>query len=232
MCKSIDHILVFHVKHICFSLLVLIPLLGEGQAYFKLTDQPFLFKHSPDSSLQQWVTKELKRMKGLNSEEASFFYWVNYVRQHPIDFREEVLAPFLEQFPETKGKESNSLMRDLAVSASRPLLQYNPQLHTAALEQAMDLVSNNGQLSHNSRRGLSFAQRMKVAGITGCASENLYTGKNEPVLALIMLLLDLGLDPPGHRNNILNPGYTSMAVCIRPNRHDNTVVLVQEFGCK
>lgn len=222
----------FHVKHICCFLLLLLPFIGYSQAYFRLTDQPFLFTCAPDSNLQQWVTKELKGVKGISREESSFFYWVNHVRQHPLDFRDKVLNPFLEQFPETKGKEATTLVKELTVSVSRPPLQYNTQLHSAAFDQALDLVSTNGQLSHYSKRGLSFAQRMKVAGITGCASENLYTGKNDPVLALIMLLLDLGLDPPGHRNNILNASFTSMAVSIRTNRHDNSVVLVQDFGCK
>jgi uncharacterized protein YkwD len=46
-----------------------------------------------------------------------------------------------------------------------------------------------------------------------------------------MLLLDLGVDPPGHRINILDANYKSMSVVIVviPNTAD--VVLVQDFGC-
>ena len=222
----------FHVKHISSILFFLIPFLGQTQAYFKLTDQPFYFDCPVDSNIQDWVTKESRYVKGLSVEESSFFYWVNFVRQRPADFSTHVLAPFLQQFPEANGKEANSLMYDLSLPASRLLLQYSTQLHPAALDHASDLVDNGGKLSHDSKKGVSFAQRMKIAGITACASENLYTGKNDSVLALLMLLLDLGLDPPGHRRNILNPIYSSMAVSIRRNKKDSTVVLVQEFGCK
>jgi hypothetical protein len=221
----------FHVKHILL-LLFLIPFFGRTQAYFKLTDQPFYFDCPVDTNIQDWVTKETRKVKRLSVEESSFFYWVNFVRQRPADFSTHVLAPFLQQFPEAKGKEANSLIKDLSLSSSRPLLHYSTQLHPATLDHATDLVDNGGQLSHHSRRGISFAQRMKIAGIAGCASENLYTGKNDPLLALIMLLLDLGLDPPGHRTNILNPNYLSMAVTIRPNKKDSSMVLVQDFGCK
>jgi hypothetical protein len=222
----------FHVKHFKLLLLCLLPFIGYSQAYFKLTDQPFLFDCPVDTSIQQWVSREVKKAKGLSAEETSFFYWVNFVRQHPTAFSHHVLMPFLEQFPETKGIEANTLINDLSVPTSRPLLHFSTQLQPTSLDQALDLVGNNGQLSHYSKKGLSFSQRMKIAGIVGCASENLYTGKNDPVLALLMLLLDLGLDPPGHRLNILNPVYLSMAVSIRANKHDSTVVLVQTFGCK
>lgn len=222
----------FHVKHISCIFLFLIPFFGQSQAYFKLTDQPFYFDCPVDTNIQHWVAREFKKVKGLSPEESSFFYWVNFVRHRPADFSTYVLAPFLQQFPEVKGKEANTLIYDLSSFTSRPLLQFSIQLHPATLDHAIDLVGNGGQLSHYSRKGVSFSQRMKIAGITGCASENLYTGKNDPVLALIMLLLDLGLDPPGHRINMLNPVYSSMAVSIRPNKKDSTIVLVQEFGCK
>jgi hypothetical protein len=221
----------FHVKHILL-LLFLIPFFGRTQAYFKLTDQPFYFDCPVDTNIQDWVTKETRKVKRLSVEESSFFYWVNFVRQRPADFSTHLLAPFLQQFPEAKGKEANSLIKDLSLSSSQPLLHYSTQLHPATLDHATDLVDNGGQLSHHSRKGISFAQRMKIAGITGCASENLYTGKNDPLLALIMLLLDFGLDPPGHRTNILNPNYLSMAVTIHPNKKDSSIVLVQDFGCK
>ena len=222
----------FHVKHFYILLFLFLPLLGQSQAFFSLTDQPFQFDCPTDSTIIQWVTKETNRVSGSTKDETAFFYWVNYVRQHPLLFRDYILQPFLDQFPETNGKEAASLKTELSSERYRPLLQYNLMLHGATLNQANDIVNTGGQLSHYSSKGLSFAQRMKIAGVTGCASENLYTGKNDPLLALIMLLLDLGLTPPGHRNNILNPAFLSMAVRIRANKHDESVVLVQQFGCR
>jgi uncharacterized protein YkwD len=72
---------------------------------------------------------------------------------------------------------------------------------------------------------------MRLAGITKCAAENIYTGKNEPLLSLIMLLLDLGLEVPGHRKNLLTPWFSQMGVSIQTHRSMNRVVLVQIFAC-
>jgi uncharacterized protein YkwD len=72
---------------------------------------------------------------------------------------------------------------------------------------------------------------MKAGGVTKCAAENIYTGKNDGLLALIMLLLDIGLDPAGHRKNILNPGLTQMGISIRPHKSNQRIILVQIFGC-
>ena len=69
----------FHVKHLCLFLFFLFPVYGFSQAYFKLTDKPFLYDCPPDSTINDWI-KDESRGKGLTPEESSFFYWVNVVR--------------------------------------------------------------------------------------------------------------------------------------------------------
>jgi uncharacterized protein YkwD len=72
---------------------------------------------------------------------------------------------------------------------------------------------------------------MKMGGVTKCAAENIYTGKNDGLLALIMLLLDIGLESAGHRKNILNPNLVNMGLSIRPRKDAEGIILVQVFGC-
>ena len=220
----------FHVKHLCCLFVLIAPAFALSQAYFRLTDKPFVYTCPPDTTIADWVKAQTKG-RALSSEENSFFYWVNFVRKQPKLFSDLVLKPFIDQFPEVNGVESQSLVKELSNADDRGLLRFCSALTVLSRGHANDLVYNKGKLTHNSRKGLSFSQRVKSAGISGCAAENLYTGKNDGLLALLMLLLDLGLDPPGHRKNILNPTYKSMSVVIAPIPNTPNVVLVQDFGC-
>jgi hypothetical protein len=220
----------FHVKHLCLFFFFLIPVYGFSQAYFKLTDKPFHYDSPPDSTINDWIKAE-SRGKGLTPEEFSFFYWVNFVRKNPIIFRDFILIPFISQFPEVEGAESQALFNDLSKTDELSLLRLSSALTSLSRDHAKDLVYRKGKLTHNSRMGFSFSQRVKSAGIFGCAAENLYTGKNDALLALLMLLLDLGLEPPGHRTNLLSTTYRSMSVVISTIPGTGQVVLVQNFGC-
>jgi len=221
----------FHVKHISLFIALCFPIWSTGQSFFKLTDTSFIHQSPLDTTLSDFVRTQTKRT-GLSQAELDVYYWTNYVRKNPIVFLKTVLIPFLNQFPEAKGVESASLEADLKALAPLPLLRFSATLQDAALYHATDLTQKGSGLSHNSSKGLSFAQRMKLAGITGCAAENLYTGKNDGLLPVLMLLLDIGLTPPGHRNNLFNPNYTAIGISIRPNKDASSVVLVQDFGCK
>lgn len=220
----------FHVKHLCFFFFFLLPFCGFSQAYFKLTDKPFHYVCPPDSIIYDWIKAE-SRGRVLTSEETSFFYWVNFVRKNPLSFRDFILRPFISQFPEVAGNESQTLLNDLSNADEKDMFRLSSALTSLSRDHAKDLVYRKGKLTHNSRMGFSFSQRVKSAGIIGCAAENLYTGKDDALLALLMLLLDLGLEPPGHRINILSTVYKSMSVVISTIPTTGQVVLVQNFGC-
>ena len=219
----------FHVKHI-FLLVFAIPSLLMAQGNFTLNDIPFEVKVSRDQVVQAHVDKELSKA-GLSSEEKEFFYWVNYMRTNPPRFYTECVIPFLKQFPEANGKEAKSLEKDLLASAKLSLLSFSLAASDAAKLHCADLALKQNGIGHNSSDGKNFSTRMRLAGITKCAAENIYTGKNEPLLSLIMLLLDLGLEVPGHRKNLLTPWFGQMGVSIQTHRSMNRVVLVQVFSC-
>lgn len=209
---------------------MLLPMLVMGQSQFSLQDKPFSVAIPVDTELMEYVLSQIKG-RGLTEEEKQFYYWSNYLRENPKRFYTDVISPFLASFPEAKGKEAESLKRELLALSPLSRYRFSSLLADLAFEQAADLAENSNQISHIDSRGRSFAQRMKLGGVTKCAAENIYTGKNDGLLALIMLLLDIGLESAGHRKNILNPAFGHMGLSIRPHKSGKRIILVEVFGC-
>jgi uncharacterized protein YkwD len=218
----------FHVKHLVFVLLL--PVYGWTQAYFKLEDKPFVPPQWADSEIREQVIRQVIGRK-LEAQEISFYYWCNMMRRNPRAFHEKVILPFLEQFPEANGSEAKSLAEDLLSIERLPLFEFSNLARETAVDHAMDLVKMD-KLSHTGSDGRSFSQRIRISGITRCAGENIYTGKPDGLLALIMLLLDIGLDTAGHRKALLSPYYFYMAPALMAHQTEKRHILVQVFTCK
>ena len=219
----------FHVKHILF-ILFFIPLLSLAQGNFSLKDTPFIIKLPVDPIVNTQVERELASA-GLSKDERDFFYWVNYLRNNPALFYTNCVVPFLKQFPEANGKEAKSLEKDLLGSPKLSMFTFSASATDAAKIHCADLALKQNNIGHVSSDGKSFSVRMRSAGLTKCAAENIYTGKGEPLLSLMMLLLDIGLEIPGHRKNLLTPWYNQMGVSIQTHRSMQRAVLVQIFSC-
>lgn len=201
-----------------------------SQAQFKLSDKPFSHSLPVDKSLLAHAEKQFLSFR-LTKEEQEFLYLTNYVRKHPSVFSRECIIPFLKTFPEANGKDATSLINDLLSAESLPILSVNGILNDVAIEHATDLANNSDQISHIGTDGRDYSARIAFSNYKKCASENIYTGKNDPLLSIIMLLLDIGYATKGHRKNILNPNFLEMGISIKQHRSKQRVVLVQEFGC-
>lgn len=221
--------MMFHVKHIVFVLLFF-PVLLFAQGNFSLRDTPFIVKLPIDPNVGKQVERELVS-SGLSNEEREFFYWVNYMRSNPTLFYTNCVIPFLKQFPEANGKEAKSLEKDLLASSKLPLFSFSKAATDAAKIHCSDLALKQSNIGHISSDGKNFSVRMRLAGLTKCAAENIYTGKSDPLLSLMMLLLDIGLESAGHRKNLLTPWYNQMGVSIQTHRSMKRSVLVQIFSC-
>ena len=219
----------FHVKHF-FCLVFLLPLLAIGQSQFSLQDKKFSPSIQIEPELMDYVMSQIKG-RGLTEEEKQFFYWSNYLRENPKGFYAGVISPFLASFPEAKGREAESLKRELLALSPLSKYRFSSQLADLAFEHCSDLADNSQQISHTDSKGRTFSQRMKLGGVIKCAAENIYTGKNDGLLALIMLLLDIGLESAGQRKSILTPAYANMGLSIRPHATGQRIILVQVFGC-
>lgn len=218
----------FHVKHVLLT--VLIPVVSWGQSQFVLQDKSFSPNIDTNRAIFQFVEEQL-RGKGFTVQEKMFFYYVQAVRLDPKGFVRDILDPFLQAFPEAVGPESRSLKEELLSTRDLGRLYFNPHLREIALEHASDLALT-GNISHTDSKGRAFQQRIRNGGFTKCAAENIYTGKNEGLLAVLMLLLDIGLPSAGHRKNLLSPNFAQMSLSIRPSANGQSVYLVQIFGCR
>ena len=209
---------------------VLITFAGIGQAKFVLSDKPFSHSLPLDKVLFEQAEKQAIAYK-LSKEEKEFLYLTNYLRKHPAIFSKQCITPFLKLFPEVNGPEANSLQEDLLSVSGLSTLSINGILNEVAIEHASDLSLNTDVISHTGTDGRDFSRRISFSNYKKCASENIYTGKNDPLLSLIMLLLDIGYGSKGHRNNLLRPNFHEMGISIKEHRSKQRVLLVQEFGC-
>jgi hypothetical protein len=201
-----------------------------GQSQFSLQDKKFSPAVEVDQQLLAYVNAQTQG-RGLTEQEIQFFYWSNFLRLYPKRFYTDIIGAFLSSFPESKGKEAESLKKELLSLPTLTRYRFSVQLADLALEHASDLSDNANQISHVDSKGRTFAQRMKMGGVTKCAAENIYTGKNDGLLALIMLMLDIGLESAGHRKNMLNPNLVNMGLSVRPHKNGESIILVQVFGC-
>lgn len=219
------------MKHYILGLMtVLVSITCIGQAQFVLSDKPFSHSLPPDKNLLEQADRQALVHK-LTKEEKEFLYLTNYLRKHPVIFSKHCISPFLKLFPEANGKEANSLQEDLLTVSALSTLTINGILNDVATEHASDLAMNAEQISHIGSDGRDFSKRIAYSNYKKCASENIYTGKNDPLLSLIMLLLDIGYASKGHRKNLLSPNFLEMGISIKEHHSKQRVVLVQEFGC-
>ena len=222
----------FHVKQfIVFILFSSILASVQGQAEFKMADKPFRPVVEIDQVLSK-QTNEFVAKRGLSKEEGQFLYWTNYMRKNPLSFYRNCIAMFIKDFPEVDGPEAKSLGRELLSLSPLPILVPNTSLMEVSQDHAHDLATNMGRISHTGSDGRGFATRIRYVGFNKCAAENIYTGKDDALIALMMLLLDIGVDNLGHRKNLLNPDFTEIGVSIKYRKDQQKVVLVQDFGCK
>jgi Cysteine-rich secretory protein family len=202
-----------------------------SQGVITLQDKPFVYKSSLDSTVWKSLDTE-PTFKLLSQKQQEFFYWTNVFRQNPRWFYASVVKEFIKQFPEANKPEVKSLERDIQKSAaSLPYLMPDLGLLKMSSIHASDLSKRGGVISHKSANGKDFVQRINEAGSYRCGAENLFVGNNNPLEALVMLLIDFGVADKGHRLNLLDPSFTKMGASLS-DVSPKKIVLVQVFACK
>ncbi|MET2827464.1 CAP domain-containing protein [Mesorhizobium shangrilense] len=93
----------------------------------------------------------------------------------------------------------------------------DPQLEQAALQQAK-YMARSGRMNHTTGWGKDFASRVKDNGITGAAAENIAEGRFDQ-----QKLLDIWMNSPGHRRNMLDPRFTRFGLAYVRDGRDNAV---------
>jgi len=213
-----------------FLLLLFLQTSVSAQGQIILQDKPFSYNAPVDTNL--WATLQTApNFLTLSTEQKWMFYWTNLFRRNPQWFFGTIVRSFLDQFPEANTAEAVSLEADIQQASPLPFLFPDNGLTKMAQLHAKDMASRNGIITHTSSSGKQFAQRLREAGRYPCGAENVFSGSQAALEALIILLLDHGVADKGHRINLLDPTYTIMGAAtsiIKSGRH----VWVQEFGCR
>jgi hypothetical protein len=202
---------------------------ARGQGAVIMQDKVFHFQHTQDSSLMRQISLEsaYNRMSDIEKESV---YWINYLRKHPDLFRTCLLQPFLSQFPEMQSSAARSLDRELSTEVPMSILLPATNLNKAASLQAEYLVESH-QFTHTGPKGRPFKVRMEDVGVRECAGENLFEGKADPLVSLMLLLIDQGVAGYGHRKALLNSAFSKVGVGAVVDAN-GTMMMVQVFSCQ
>jgi hypothetical protein len=194
-----------------------------------MQDKPFQYRHTVDSGLLLLISRETS-YHSFSKVERESVYWVGILRRNPSGFWGSFVGPFLDQFPELQGPASRSLEKELMATGPLFILLPASNLQKAAETQA-DYLSSGGQFSHTGPKGKTFKQRMEDVGIKDCAGENLFEGKADPLVSLILLLIDQGVVGYGHRKALLNPAFTRIGLGVT-KEGNSAMIMVQVFSCE
>lgn len=193
-----------------------------------MEDKQFVLKHEPDSAIRQKLFAD-GNYSALSFSEREAIYWIAVMRTDPPKFANDIVKTFLNQFPEVNGGAARSLMLDLTRQDPLPMLFPETRLKKAADLQAKYLQGRD-KLVHTGPRGKSFQQRMSEVGIKDCAGENLFEGKADALVSLLLLLIDNGVPDFGHRKTLLNPSFSSIGISML-EEGGGRMIMVQDFSC-
>lgn len=220
----------FHVKLI-FLLSCLIPFFSFSQHFGSTTLPVKELPPLPQKSTNILnILHDNKEYGSLNDVQKEWFYWTNYSRSNPKRFWDSVVDPILTRFPTLQNSYTVSLKKDLYSSPQLPLVAPNLKLAQVSHQFASELSSDNAPPSHTSPTGATFSDRMKGAGIINCAGENISFGPSNPVLMLVLLYIDQGVQSLGHRKTLLNPAFVQMGVGVSHYKDGNSII-IQDFAC-
>lgn len=198
------------MKHIFFVFLLFYNISLNAQGIMTLQDKPFVFNRTIDSVLWREINKE-GIFNSLTQQDQLTYYWTNYFRQNPKRFFNLIIKEFIRQFPEANTQELKSLEKDILKTPDQlPILYPDKGLLQMAVIHSSDLEKRGAVISHKSKSGKTFVQRINEAGSYRCGAENIYIGSPDPLEALIALLIDMGVPDKGHRMNLLDSKFGRM----------------------
>lgn len=149
---------------------------------------------------------------------------VNFVRQEPLRFLEEIALPYIKKNELEKNSYSKSLIRTLRSQQAIPALNKNENLTKMALDYALE-AGKRGWTDHirTEARFKKYAPEIDVTG------ENLQFGSMSAVAVVMDLLIDQDVRDLGHRKNILDVDFTEIGVAYGKHKSYETIG-VMVFG--
>jgi uncharacterized protein YkwD len=160
-----------------------------------------------------------------NEEEKKVILFMNMARYDGTLFAETFLDAYVNHNQMDNSSELRSLYRDLKRIRGLPPLQPRKDLTSVAQEHATRM-GESGRTGHQ-----RFKQRFEplMGNPYQHVGENCSYGYFSAIDIVISLLIDEGVKDLGHRKNILNEGFNSVGVAIRPHK-TYRVNCVMDFG--
>jgi uncharacterized protein YkwD len=163
----------------------------------------------------------------LSDEEKKVVLFMNMARYDGRLFARTFLETYVEQNHVQKSSYLRSLYQDLRSVSGLPSLVPEDDL-TAVARGHATRSGETGQVGHRD-------MNKRFAPLRGnpyyAWGENCSYGYEDAISIVITLLIDEGIRDTGHRRNILNDGFNSVGVAIRPHK-SYRVNCVIDFGKK
>ena len=221
----------FHVKHFLIVCIIFLNFNANAQmSSVVLNDPPIRLKITPDEKIIAFNETQ-PGFKLLNNQSKELYYWTNFCRNNPRMFWDSVVAPVLNEQPGLRGAYAESLKKELYSLKRLPYLSLNTALIKIAQEHANDIGEKSAKISHTSTDGRSFETRFGTTGLKGCGGENVAYGNEDPLMDIIILLIDANLPSLGHRKAILSTKYTLIGPGVSFIGKTNNIFSVQDFAC-
>jgi uncharacterized protein YkwD len=168
-----------------------------------------------------------KEIPYLTDEEQKVVLFMNMARFNGPLFAETFLATYVEENQVENNSYLKSLHKDLQSVSGLPALVPEEDLTSVAQGHAV----KSGQTGHVGHKDMQKRFEPFRGNPYFAWGENCSYGFEEAISIVMTLLIDEGIEDVGHRKNILNTGYNSVGVAIRPHK-GYRVNCVIDFGKK
>jgi len=154
-----------------------------------------------------------KNARYLKEAEKQVIFYTNLARADGKLFAESYMTWYLESNGLKPDSFTLSLIKELEYIQGLPMLQPDLDLYEIARNHAIK-SGKSGQQGHQ-----GFQKRFRhVSKAYFTYGENCYYGRDNPLIIVIGLLIDTGVNDLGHRRNMLDPGFNSVGVSIMPHK--------------
>lgn len=176
--------------------------------------------YSQSSAWDRWSPEVIeslntgKEKKYLTEEEKKVLLFMNMARFNGSLFAETFLADYIAENNFEKTSYVRSLIRDLnKASGLSPLI---PEEDLTAVAQGH--ATKSGKSGHVGHRDFKKRFDPLMGNPYNHVGENCAYGFDRAIDIVITLLIDEGIQGTGHRDNILNEGFNSAGIAIRPHK--------------
>lgn len=162
----------------------------------------------------------------LTQEEKKVLYYLNYARTKPKKFAKFIKSRLNRYQGNIYYDGYIRIMTREGINGARKAIQFlnnvrpsgkltiSKGLCYSALDHTKD-QSRSGYVGHTGKDGSNPFERMKRYGsFLNIASENIDYGHNEALDIVIALIIDDGVHPRSHRDNIFNPKFKVAGISI------------------